>query len=167
MLDMETLCKSRESLMKNPSHRSSPEPANTFQRTLPLLLAATLLLAIASTPAAAQKDTGGIAGIVKDATNALVAGAKVTVTDVDRGTAFVTSTNAQGEYVASPLKIGRYQVTIEKQGFKRVTAGPVTVDVQARPAVDVTLQVGSISESMTVTAVNPQLETDTSELGQV
>jgi hypothetical protein len=152
--------------MNNPSHRSFPKPATAFAKLL-LPLAATLVIACASIPAAAQKDSGGIAGVVKDASSAVVAGAKVTVTDVDRGTEFVTKTNTQGEYVASPLKVGRYQVIIEKQGFKKAVAGPVTVDVQERPAVDVTLQVGSISESMTITSVNPQLETQTSDLGQV
>jgi hypothetical protein len=153
--------------MNNSSHRSFSKPATAFAKTLLLVLAAALLIVCASVPAAAQKDSGGIAGVVKDSSNAVVAGAKVTVTDVDRGTEFVTKTNAQGEYVASPLKVGRYKVTIEKAGFKKVVAGPVTVDVQERPAVDVTLQVGSISESMTITSVNPQLETQTSELGQV
>jgi hypothetical protein len=154
--------------MNYPSHRSSSKPASAFlKNSLPFLATTLLIAAFASLPAAAQKDTGGISGVVKDNTGAVVAGAKVKVTDVDRGTELITQTNAQGEYVASPLKIGRYQVTIEKIGFKRALAGPVTVDVQARPAVDVTLQVGTISESMTVTSVNPQLETQTSELGQV
>ncbi len=153
--------------MKSPSQSPSPKPAIAFVRNVLLPLAATLVMVCVSIPAAAQKDTGGIAGVVKDASSAVVAGAKVTVTDVDRGTDFVTKTNAQGEYVASPLKIGRYQVKIEKAGFKKAVAGPVTVDVQERPAVDVTLQVGSISEEMTVTTVNPQLETQTSDLGQV
>jgi hypothetical protein len=129
-----------------------------------VLMAAALFTSIT---AAAQKDAGGIAGVVRDASKAVVAGAKVTVTDVDRGIAVVTTTDAQGEYSASPLKIGRYEVTIEKAGFKKAMAGPVTVDVQERPAVDVILQVGSISESMTVTSMNPQLETQTSDLGQV
>jgi hypothetical protein len=130
-------------------------------------MVAILVGAFASTPAAAQKDSGSIAGVVKDSSNAVVAGARVTVTDVDRGTELVTTTNGQGEYIASPLKVGRYKVTIAKQGFKKAVAGPVTVDVQERPAIDVTLQVGSISESMTITTASPQLETETSELGQV
>jgi hypothetical protein len=153
--------------MNNPSHRLLPEPVSLSAKTSLLLLAATLLIAFASMPAAAQKDSGSIAGLVKDSSNAVVPGAKVTVTDVERGTEIVVRTNAQGEYVANPLKVGRYQVTIEKAGFKKAVAGPVTVDVQERPAVDVTLQVGSISESMTISTVNPQLETQTSELGQV
>ncbi len=152
--------------MNNPLHRSQLKP-KTSVKNLWLPLAAIFLVAFAGIPAAAQKDTGSIVGLVKDSSNAVVDGAKVTVTDVDRGTSLVTKTNSQGEYSASPLKVGRYQVTIEKVGFKKASAGPVRVDVQERPAVDVTLQVGSISESMTITSVTPQLETETSELGQV
>jgi len=115
----------------------------------------------------AQKDTGAIAGLVKDSSSAVVPDAKVTITDADRGTSLAMSTNAQGEYVASPLKIGRYNVTVEKAGFKKAVAGPILVNVQERPKVDITLQVGSISETMTVNTEGPQLETETSELGQV
>jgi hypothetical protein len=152
--------------MNNPSHRSSPSASPAVKNSV-LLVAAILLVAFAVVPATAQKDSGSIVGVVKDASGAVVPGARVTVTDVDRGTEVVTRTDAQGEYTASPLKVGQYRVTIEKAGFKKTLAGPVTVDVQGRPAVDVTLQVGSISESMTITTVNPQLETETSDLGQV
>jgi hypothetical protein len=153
--------------MNNPSHQPSSKTAEALGKSSFLILVATFLVAVISLPATAQKDTGGIAGLVKDASNAVVVGAKVTVTDVDRGTQVVTKTDDQGEYVASPLKVGHYQVTIEKQGFKKAVAGPVTVDVQERPAVDVTLQVGSATESMTITSVSPQLETETSGLGQL
>ncbi len=128
---------------------------------------AAVLIVFACLPVVAQKDTGSIAGLVKDASNAVVEGARVSITDIDRGTQMVTQTNAQGEYLASPLKVGRYNVTIEKVGFKKAVVGPVTVDVQSRPAVDVTLQVGTISESMTITSTSQQLETETSGLGQV
>src|SRR3989442_17398 len=117
--------------------------------------------------ASAQKDTGAIAGLVKDSSGAVVSDAEVTITDTDRGTSLVLNTNAQGEYVASPLKIGRYNVTVKKAGFKKAVAGPIVVNVQERPEIDVTLQVGRISETMTVNTESPQLETETSELGQV
>jgi Carboxypeptidase regulatory-like domain len=130
-----------------------------------LLLAAGVMITCAT--ATAQKDTGGITGIVTDPTGAVVSGAKVSITDVDRGTTVTTSTNNQGEYVVSPLKIGRYKVTIEKSGFQKVVLGPVKVDVQAQPAVNAKLRVGSISETVTITTQGPQLETETSELGQV
>lgn len=110
-----------------------------------LLLACMLMFV--RTASLAQKDTGAIASTVKDSSGAVVAGAKVTITDVDRGTSLVTNTNSQGEYVASPLRIGRYNVTVEKQGFKKAVAGPVTVNVQERPEVNVTVQVGQLQRN--------------------
>jgi Carboxypeptidase regulatory-like domain/TonB dependent receptor-like, beta-barrel len=115
----------------------------------------------------AQKDTGTIAGTVTDPSGAVLAGAKVLVTDVDRGGAFTTTTNQSGEYVASPLKIGRYTVTVEHSGFKRAVSQPVTLDVQQRAVVNVKLQLGQATESVEVTGSAPLLETQTSELGQV
>ena len=126
-----------------------------------------LFVLAAVTTGWAQKDMGNIVGIVKDGTGAVVADAKVTVADVDRGTAFHTTTNSSGEYVAGPLRIGQYTVAVEKSGFKRALAGPVQLNVQDRVAVDVILQVGAINETMTVSTTTPQLETETSELGQV
>jgi len=114
-----------------------------------------------------QKDTGGITGTVTDPSGALVGGAKVTVTDADRGTSVTTITTSNGEYVVRPLKVGRYIVTVELKGFKRTEVGPVTVDVQSRPEVNVQLQVGGVTEVVRVTTQGPQLQTETSDLGQV
>ncbi|HKW67304.1 MAG TPA: carboxypeptidase-like regulatory domain-containing protein, partial [Terriglobales bacterium] len=115
----------------------------------------------------AQKDTGTIAGAVTDPSGAVLAGAKVLVTDLDRGGAFTTTTNQSGEYVASPLKIGRYTVTVEHSGFKRAISQPVSLDVQQRAVVNVKLQLGQATETVEVTGAAPLLETETSELGQV
>jgi hypothetical protein len=97
----------------------------------------------------------------------VVTGASVTVTDVDRGTTFTTTTNTSGEYVAGPLKVGRYRVAVEKAGFKTTIVGPVELNVQERPSVDVALRVGGIHEQVTVTSQGPQLETENSDLGQI
>ena len=107
----------------------------------------------------AQKDTGNIVGTVTDNSGAVVPKASVTVQDVDRGSAFNTVTDSNGQYAAGPLKIGRYQVVVSKEGFKRTTVGPVELNLQERPSVDVTLQVGAIQEQVTVTTQGPQLET--------
>jgi len=115
----------------------------------------------------AQKDVGAIVGTVKDASGAVVADAKVTITDVERGTSFDTTTNESGEYVASLLKVGRYNVSVEKTGFKKVVVGPVEVQLQGRSSVDVTLHVGEVHEQVTVTSQGAQLEMETSDLGQV
>ncbi|HET7748289.1 MAG TPA: TonB-dependent receptor, partial [Terriglobales bacterium] len=114
-----------------------------------------------------QKDTGNIVGTVRDSSGAMVPRASVTITDVDRGTSFSTATNDSGEYVSSPLKIGRYRVKVEKQGFKTVVVGPVQLNVQERPSVNITLQVGQVQQEVTVTSLGPQLQTETSDLGQV
>src|SRR3984957_16985246 len=120
-----------------------------------------------SSPLLAQKDTGAIVGLVRDPSGAVVPGAKVTVSDADRGTQVTLSTNDEGEYVASPLRIGRYTVTVEKGGFKKAVDGPVQVDIQDRISVNVSLQPGMATETMTITSEGPQLETETSDLGQV
>lgn len=89
-----------------------------------LSIALFLFVALLCPALRAQKDTGSIVGTVRDASGAIVTGAKVTVRDVERGTSFVTSSNDAGEYLAGPLKIGRYTVSIEKEGFKTAVAGP-------------------------------------------
>jgi Carboxypeptidase regulatory-like domain/TonB dependent receptor len=122
---------------------------------------------LAATLCWAQKDTGTIVGVVRDSSGAVIPNAKVTVTEPDQGTSFTTSTNTSGEYIATPLRIGRYNITVEKQGFKKAVVGPVVLDVQARPAINVTLQVGQVAETVIVTSEGPQLETETSDLGQV
>src|SRR6266852_2833699 len=127
---------------------------------------ASMLLALA-TPLWAQKDAGAIVGLVRDPSGAVVTGAKVTVEDVDRGIQLTLSTNNKGEYVASPLRIGRYSVTVEKEGFKKAVAGPVQVNIQDRVGVDMKLEPGMATEIVTVTGQRPQLETETSELGPV
>src|SRR5215469_17643431 len=63
-----------------------------------------ILIALACTVSWAQKDTGALAGTVKDSSGAVVSGAKVTITDVDRGTSLSTDTGVQGEYVVVHCK---------------------------------------------------------------
>src|SRR3981081_3729765 len=94
-----------------------------------------------STSARAQKDAGSIVGTVKDPTGALVSNAKVTVTDVERGSNFSVTTNDAGEYVAGPLRVGRYAVTVEHPGFKKAVSEAVNLDGQQRIAVNVTRKV--------------------------
>ena len=118
-------------------------------------------------PAWAQKDTGSIVGTVKDETGAVVPDANVEVTDVERGQTFKTTTSASGEFVASPLHVGRYNVTVTKTGFKKAVSEAVELNVQGRIAINIALQVGQISEVMEVSGAAPLLETETSELGQV
>ena len=151
----------------NPPMRSARSRSCRLLNPLQASLILLAFFAVTSIFATAQKDAGGMAGLVKDPSGAVVAGAKVTIKDLDRGTEFTTTTNPEGEYVASPLKIGRYQVTAEKAGFKKAVAGPITVNVGERPAVNIDLLVGDIHEVVNVSTGAPLLETETSDLGQL
>jgi hypothetical protein len=140
----------------------------TSLHTRQVLGALFLLLAIGfAKPLWAQKDAGTIVGTVRDPSGAVVQGAKVAIEDVDRGVQMTISTNEQGEYVASPLHIGSYKVTVEKAGFKKAVSEVVQLDVQGRIAINIALQVGQQTEEVLVTGAAPLLETETSELGQV
>ncbi|MBO0910338.1 MAG: TonB-dependent receptor, partial [Acidobacteria bacterium] len=136
-------------------------------RRLSLFSLSISLFFVLAGPAWAQKDMASIVGVVRDPSGAVVANALVKVTDVDHGQVFTTTTTAQGEYVASPLRVGRYSVSVEQTGFKRSISQPVDLDVQQRVAVNFELQVGQASQSVEVTSVAPLLESETSELGQL
>lgn len=133
-----------------------------------VVTACSLFFLLASAPPSeAQKDAGTIAGTVRDASGAVVADVQVTARDVDHGTSVSVTTNAGGEYVIQPLKVGRYTVTAEKPGFNKVLTTPITLSVQQRAVFDVTLPVGQVNESVTVSDTSAQLQTETSDLGQV
>src|SRR5258706_422646 len=132
-----------------------------------LLLLFLAVILLGAPLAIAQKDAGAIVGTVHDPTGAVVVGAKVSVTDFERGQTFATTTSSSGEYVASPLRIGRYTVTVEHPGFKTAVSNTVEINVQDRAAVNITLQLGSTVDKIEVEATTPLIETETSELGQV
>lgn len=115
----------------------------------------------------AQKDAGAIAGSVVDSSGAVVPDVVITATDVDHGTVISVTSNSSGGYVVSPLKVGRYTITARKAGFTTVVSTPITLQVQQRAVFDINLPVGALNESVTVTDSTAQLQTETSDLGQV
>lgn len=122
-----------------------------------------LLLAPA---AAAQVTTGTITGRVLDSQGSVVSGAKVTVTN--RGTAAERTTiaSSDGEYTVAQLPPGRYSVAAEAANFSRALVEDIEVNVGARATVNFDLKAGNITETVTVTAAAPLVETTKSELDQ-
>ncbi len=120
-----------------------------------------------SIPAFAQKDTAALVGTVLDSSGASVPGAAITAINVDTNYTYRAESNAAGEWTISPVRIGTYKVSISLKGFKTSEVGPMTLDVQQRQRVDVTLQPGEVKETVQVQEAAPLLETDTSERGQV
>ncbi len=133
-----------------------------FTRTV--LCLASLL---AASSLRAQFDTAEVLGTVHDASGGPVPNAAVTLSNVDTGIEVKTSTNNDGEYNFFNVKIGRYAVTVEATGFSKATANNVEVAVGARQRVDISLQVGVVTESVQVSAAASALQTDSSEHSQV
>jgi len=120
-------------------------------------------------PAArAQRDTATIRGTVVDATGAVVPNAQVTVTDERTEVlAFATATDELGRYTAPALKPSTYRVTAEKPGFKKAVHRGVVVEVNQAVVVNITLELGQVTELLEVTAEVPMIRTDSAELGDV
>jgi hypothetical protein len=134
-----------------------------------LLALSCLLWATMIAPVAmhAQTDTGTVLGAVVDGTGANVPGVVVTVIEVNKNIKTVVKTGSDGSYVATPLPIGNYSVSVAAPGFKSETRNGVVLRVQDRLRVDFALQLGSVQEQVVVDEAPPMLEADSSELGQV
>ena len=120
-----------------------------------------------ATPLFAQFETSEVLGTVHDPTGSPVPKATVTLTNLDTGVEVKATTDESGTYDFFNVKVGRYSVTVEAAGFSKATASDIGVAVGARQRVDLTMQVGVVTESVTVTGAASALETDSSEHGQV
>jgi Carboxypeptidase regulatory-like domain len=123
-------------------------------------------LAVIST-AVAQSDRGAIAGSVLDSTGAVVGGASVTVKGADTGVIYKTVSTPEGVYRISDIAIGRYDVTVEAQGFKASLQKGVEVQINTVTALNVKLQIGDTKEEVTVLADAPTIQTESSDQGTV
>jgi hypothetical protein len=126
-----------------------------------------LTLLVCSALAWAQYDTATILGTVTDASGALVPNAKVTLLNTQTGVSITQTTDENGNYQFLNQRIGTYRVSAEAQGFKQTSSGQFTLTVSARQRVDLTMQVGDVTETVTVSESVKLLETDSSDRGQV
>src|SRR5215471_16596501 len=115
-------------------------------------------------PAFAQSDRGTITGEIADPAGAVVAGAPVEATNAETGAVYQAATSATGNYTLSQLPAGDYTLSVTVPGFKRYVRQNVVVSVAGTLRIDVTLEVGATSESVTVTEAAPLLKTESGEL---
>jgi Carboxypeptidase regulatory-like domain len=114
----------------------------------------------------AQSDTGRLQGTVTDAQGAAVPGASVTVTNSGTGRATTVTTDDSGLYTVSALPPGKYHVEIKKENFNAATAD-FTLEVSQVQEINLKLQPGSVTTSVTVSGEVPLVDTATSSTGEV
>jgi Carboxypeptidase regulatory-like domain len=114
--------------------------------------------------AAGQAAFGTIIGVVSDPSGGAIVGGQVTATDVDKGVTYTATSNDSGQYSIFNVTPGNYKISVEAKGFKTSVQTNVTVIVGQSIAVNVTLQVGGVGETVTVDAAPAVLETDRASL---
>ena len=114
-----------------------------------------------------QTSTGGVSGTVSDPAGAVVAGAKLTITNLDRNENRETTANDSGAYSFTALPPGRYRFAVEHPGFKRFIQNPVEVRVQQFVTLDPRLEVGQATQTVEVSGQVALLDAQTSSLSQV
>ena len=115
----------------------------------------------------AQFDSGQISGYVRDASQAVVTGATVTVTNEGNGDQRQATTNPSGYYVFPNLPVGTYTVAAEQAGFKKTLQTGVILNAASKVNIDLTLTVGAVSESIEVQASASQVQTESAQVGRV
>jgi hypothetical protein len=135
-----------------------------WRLTMAVLLG-TILLGF-SPPVVGQAVNATLLGTVTDSSGAAVANVKVTITETNTGISRTSQTNESGNYVFPDLPPGTYTVIAELSGFKRASRAGIDVIVNTTGRVDLVLQPGNISETITVEAETPILQTERADTGR-
>lgn len=137
-------------------------------KRLSLWVCAILLLFGMANSVAAQAVKGSLLGTITDSSGAAAAGATVTATETRTNIAVTTATNQDGNYVFSNIKDGLYRVEATLKGFKKVVRDSVTVDVNTTVRVDLAMQIGDVTETVTIEAsAGAILQTDRADTGRL
>src|SRR5580658_46673 len=124
-----------------------------------------LLAVLCAGASFAQRDLSTLAGTITDPTGGVVANAKVTITEVDTGESYVTTTNSLGEFVRPALKAATYTVTVTAPGFKTSQQKDIILSPGERTGINITLTVGDVSQTVEVAASAPLLQTESTQVG--
>jgi Carboxypeptidase regulatory-like domain len=136
------------------------------KRVALLLVALCCLFAVTTSSLFAQSaSTGTVAGIVTDPSGAAVAAATITLTDKSTNIPRTVSTNENGRYILVDIPAGTYDVSVNKQGFRVSKLTNQAVSVGSALTLNVTLEIGSVAETVEVTASNAELQTMNATVG--
>lgn len=115
----------------------------------------------------AQTSYGGVVGTVTDSAGAVIAGAQVRLTNKGTNAEQTAVTGTAGTYTFINLNPGAYSITVTNKGFKSATNSQLDVTIGGTTRADLALQVGDVSESVTVSTANTDIQTDSASLGGV
>ncbi|HEY4010950.1 MAG TPA: TonB-dependent receptor [Acidobacteriaceae bacterium] len=136
-------------------------------RTIAIALCTIPVFAVNASLWAQAGATGAITGEITDRTGAMVGGAQVKITDVATGYTRTSPSNDNGLYLVSLLPPGRYTLEVTKQGFKLASSPSVQVIVAETTVLNVRMEIGTVSETVTVDSSSVELQTESSALGRV
>ena len=136
-----------------------------FARLTASVLGAWLVTTLIATSALAQAPTGTILGGVKDGQGAVVPGATVTATNLGTQFSRTAATDGAGEYALRLLPVGNYKVEITIPGFKSFTQTGIVLEVGRNARVDATIELGAVSETVSVVGDSPLVDTASTEGG--
>jgi hypothetical protein len=120
------------------------------------------LLLLANFSVFGQGVRGSLTGLVSDQSGAAISGAAVTAKNIATGEEFRANTNSQGAFTFTSLLPGKYSVSVEASGFKRAEVTTVTVEVSQAAKIDIALEVGAVTEQVTVTGQTQEVINTTS-----
>src|SRR5215470_12950269 len=139
----------------------------TYIRAVLRLLYSCLILSLLSVSARAQYENGSLVGTIHDTSGATVTGAALTVTNTATGIESKVVSDGSGNWEIPSLRVGVYRVTASMAGFNTAVADNIALSVGSRQRIDLTLQVGQAQETVEVNNVQLQLETESSQRGQI
>ena len=125
-----------------------------------------LIAVLAPAILCAQEFRGTISGSVVDPQNALISTAKIEATETRTGARSVSASDSTGKYVIPFLAPGTYRITAEAAGFKRFVQDNFSLDAAAHPVLDIHLEVGDVSQTVSVVASAPMVETANGSVAQ-
>jgi hypothetical protein len=120
-----------------------------------------------ATPTMSQEVSAVVNGIVTDPSGAAVVGATVTATDTARGTVYTDQTNEAGFYNLQHVPIGTYTLKVEAKGFQTALHTAFTLVLNQTARIDVTMQVGAMTQTVEVSSEEPLLQTEATQLNTV
>ena len=126
-----------------------------------------IIVVLAACPALAQQGRGTIFGTVTDASGAVVPGATITIVNTATNVETTVVSNESGYFLVSNLIVGPYTVAASKEGFKKRLRTGLTLEVDQKAQVDLSLETGAVSEVLEISATSALVDTTTATIGRV